>query len=212
MPDPPRSAPSALALPCGWRLVLASASPRRKDLLASAGFKFDVRPASVPEEPRPGEAPRDYVVRLARDKATAVPASDREIVLAADTTVVAGGQILEKPRDAADARRMLGLLSGAAHEVITGICLRAGGRERVAAESTTVHFGALTPDEIAAYVETGEPMDKAGAYGIQGMGAALVEAIEGDYYTVVGFPVALFVDLLARKGWRYAYGTIEPMQ
>jgi septum formation protein len=190
MSDSPRQGSTALSLPAGWRLVLASASPRRRDLLASSGFEFDARPAAVPEVHRPGESPRAYVTRLARDKAAAVVSTGREIVLAADTTVVLGSEVLEKPRDAADARRMLGLLSGRSHDVITGVCLRVADRFAVSADSTTVHFAALTSEEIAAYVETGEPMDKAGAYAIQGIASRWISRIDGCYFNVVGLPVA----------------------
>jgi septum formation protein len=149
--------------------VLASRSPRRAELLRAAGFEFSVRVAEVDETPREGEAAREYVLRLAAEKARAVTADDDEIVLAADTTVVLGSEIMGKPRDEADAARMLRALAGQRHEVITGICLRRGVRE---------------------------PMDKAGAYGIQGLASRFIERIEGSYTNVVGLPVALTYRLL----------------
>jgi len=139
----------------------------------------------------PGEAPRRYVRRLAEQKAAAVAIRPGEIVLGADTTVVIGDEVLEKPRDSADAARMLGLLSGHTHEVITGICLRSESQTVVDTEITRVHFLELSDQEIAAYVATGEPMDKAGAYAIQGRASKFIDRIEGCYFNVVGLPVAL---------------------
>lgn len=181
----------AYAFLASHTLVLASASPRRRDLLAAAGIPCLVRPANIPEILGPGEAPDVYVTRLARAKADAVEAGPGEIVLAADTTVVIDGHVLEKPADAADAARMLGLLSGRPHAVLTAICLRAGGRSRSAVAATTVTVSALTEEDIAHYVASGEPMDKAGAYGIQGMFSRWVTGIEGCYFNVVGLPVSL---------------------
>ena len=172
-------------------LVLASASPRRRELLAAAGIPFEVRVAPVEELRRPGEGPADYVARLARDKAFAVAASEREAVLGADTTVVLGESVLEKPLDADDARRMLALLSGRDHQVMTGICLRRGSHSISAVETTLVRFSTMTASEIDAYVATGEPMDKAGAYAIQGIASRWVTRIEGCYFNVVGLPVSL---------------------
>jgi septum formation protein len=179
-----------IELPGGVRLILASASPRRRDLLEAAGIPFLVRPANVDETRREGEAARDYVVRLASEKARAVEAGPDDLVLGADTTVVVGSEILEKPRDAGDAVRMLELLSGGWHEVITGIALARGGEIRTAAETTRVHFVPIPRDEIDAYIATGEPMDKAGAYGIQGMASRWADRIEGCYFNIVGLPVA----------------------
>ena len=133
----------------------------------------------------------DYVRRLAEDKASAVPMASGEVVLGADTVVVMDGEVLEKPRDAADALRMLRLLSGREHEVITGICLRMEGRKIVDMATTRVRFVALSDEELDAYVASGEPMDKAGAYAIQGLASKFIENIEGDYFNVVGLPVAL---------------------
>lgn len=172
-------------------LVLASRSPRRAEILRAAGIPFIVRPADVDEERRPGEPPADYVRRLALDKALALETGDGEIVLGADTTVVAGDDVLEKPRDSADARRMIELLSGREHDVITGICLRSAARTVVDCATTRVVFAPLEPAEIDRYVASGEPMDKAGAYAIQGLAAKFIERIDGEYFNVVGLPVAL---------------------
>ena len=183
-------------------LVLASQSPRRRELIAAAGIEFIVRPVNVPEQHRAGESPEDYVRRLAEAKASAVPCSDGEIVLGADTVVVVAGQILEKPVDAADAVRMLCLLSGREHEVITGICLAGSGRKIVDTASTRVRFIELTAREIDDYVASGEPMDKAGAYAIQGLASKFIDRIEGEYSNVVGLPVALvYRHLTERRPW-----------
>jgi len=181
-------------------LVLASASPRRKELLTQAGFAFRVHPAHIPEDPYPEEEPITYVTRLARQKAQAVydALSDSQpslIVLGADTTVVIDNQILGKPGDApdpaAEAARMLRLLSGRTHRVITGVALVSADGSQAAADVTSVEFLPLTDAEIAAYVATGEPMDKAGAYAIQGLAARWIPRIEGCYFNVVGLPIAL---------------------
>lgn len=172
-------------------LVLASQSPRRKEILRQAGIPFTVRVADVDESVQSGELPADYVQRLALAKAYAVEAADGEIVLGADTTVVIDGEILAKPEDAADARRMLALLSGRRHEVLTGICLRRGGQSTCEYATTGVVFARLSDAEIDEYVASGEPMDKAGAYAIQGLASKFVERIEGDYFNVMGLPVAL---------------------
>lgn len=150
-----------------------------------------VRAADVPEVRQPGESPIDYVRRLAEQKAFAVAMHPGEVVLGADTTVVIDDHVLEKPRDAADALRMLGLLSGREHEVITGICLRGESRKSVDVAITRVHFLPLTPEELGAYAASGEPMDKAGAYAIQGLASKFIDRIEGDYFNVVGLPVTL---------------------
>jgi septum formation protein len=173
-------------------LILASASPRRAEILSNAGIPF-IReiPTDVDETPAPGEPPRDYVMRLAQEKAAAIEAQPGRIVLGADTTVVIDGEILGKPADPADAARMLRLLSGRAHEVITGICLRHCGGEIVDAATTRVWFALLSDAEIADYVAGGEPMDKAGAYGIQGLASKFVTRIEGCYFNVMGLPLSL---------------------
>lgn len=181
------------------RLILASASPRRRELLAQAGFTFEVRPAHVNEDLRIGEEAIPYVVRLARDKAQAVFAelSDPEaIVLGADTTVTLDGHILAKPVDAADAARMLRMLSGRTHRVITGVAIATAKGIEVAAEVTGVRFLALGDKEIEDYVASGEPMDKAGGYGIQGRAARWIPRVEGCYFNVVGLPLALVATMV----------------
>jgi septum formation protein len=184
-------------------LVLASASPRRQELLRNAGIAFTVQPADVDETPLPGEPPRECAERLARDKALAVwRLRPQDVVLGADTIVVVDEAILGKPIDAADAARMLRQLSGRVHRVITGVCVveAAGTGEnrelRTASETTLVTMNQLSDDEIRDYVATGEPMDKAGAYAIQGMASRWIPRIEGDYSNVVGLPVALVYRML----------------
>jgi septum formation protein len=214
------------------RLVLASASPRRRELLTQAGFSFEVRPAHVNEDVRGGEDPVAYVTRLAREKAEAVfnalashPGSEHTaphptdenlsvgtpdpghpefnrndlLVLGADTTVTLDGQILGKPVDADDAKRMLGMLAGRTHRVITGVAVVSAQRTEVAAEVTAVRFREISAEEIAAYVASGEPMDKAGAYGIQGLAAKWIPRIEGCYFNVVGLPLALVSTMLENR-------------
>jgi len=171
-------------------LILASASPRRSELLRNAAIAFTVEPAHVPEQPFPNENPIDYAQRLARDKARAVFARHPDnAVLGADTVVVVDEHLLEKPASEQDAARMLRLLSGRSHQVITGVCLVAPAFERTEAEVTQVVFSSLSEDEIAFYVRTKEPMDKAGAYAIQGIASRWVERIEGCYFNVVGLPL-----------------------
>ena len=172
-------------------LVLASQSPRRAEILRQAGIPFLVRPASVDESALPDEDPDEYVRRLAEAKALAVEAAPNETILGADTTVVIGGQMLFKPADAADARRMLETLSGRCHEVLTGICLRRNSRLVRDSARTRVWFGPMTAREIEEYVASGEPMDKAGGYAIQGLASKFIERIDGCYFNVVGLPVAL---------------------
>ena len=181
------------------RLILASASPRRRELLTQAGYTFEVHPAHVNEDLYPGEDAITYVVRLARDKAQAVFAAINDpnvIILGADTTVTIDGHILAKPEDAADAARMLRMLSGRTHRVITGVALATTTGVEVAAEVTGVQFRTLSDADIAAYVATGEPMDKAGAYGIQGLAAKWIPRVEGCYFNVVGLPLALVATML----------------
>ena len=167
-------------------LILASQSPRRAEILRAAGIDFEVRPAGVPEVRLPHEGAAAYVRRLAREKAGAVQCGAADIVLAADTVVVVDGEVLEKPADAGDAARMLRLLSGREHQVVTGYCIDGV----VGVEVTTVRFVELADDEIADYIASGEPMDKAGAYAIQGLASKFIDRIEGDYFNVVGLPVA----------------------
>ena len=175
-------------------LILASASPRRRELLCNAGIEFEILPAHVDESPRSGEGAEEYVRRLASEKAFAVardcPAGS--VVLAADTTVEINGEILGKPEDAEDAWRMLRLLSGATHRVLTGICLVCAPTRLHAleVETTLVTFRRLDEDEIGAYIAAGEPFDKAGAYGIQGLASKFVTRVEGCFFNVVGLPVA----------------------
>jgi septum formation protein len=181
------------------RLVLASASPRRRELLTQAGFTFAIHPAHIPEDPLPGEDPISYVIRLAREKAQAVfnHLQDRDaVILGADTTVTLDNHILGKPEDTADAARMLRLLSGRTHRVITGIAVVTAEAAEVAAEVTGVRFLALSDQEISAYIATGEPMDKAGAYAIQGRAARWIPRIEGCYFNVVGLPLSLVSTML----------------
>jgi septum formation protein len=182
-------------------LILASASPRRRELLTQAGYRFTVRAADVPEIRRPGEDAIRLTLRLAREKAEAValtltPAESNAIVLGADTVVAVDGEILAKPRDAADAARMLRLLSGRTHQVVTGVCALRGERQQGAAEVTHVCFRAVAEEEIAEYIAGGEPLDKAGAYAIQGRAGRWVPRISGCYFNVVGLPLALVSAML----------------
>ena len=179
-------------------LVLASASPRRQELLRNAGIAFEVQPADIAEDPLSGETAQACVERLAREKALAIAAQrPSDTVLGADTVVTIDGQILGKPDDDADAARMLRLLSGRTHQVITGVCLVAGGRCKVASETTSVTMCEISEKEVADYVATSEPMDKAGAYAIQGIASRWIPRIEGDYSNVVGLPVALVYRMLS---------------
>ena len=171
-------------------LILASASPRRRELLHNAGLRFRVIPSQTAEEVRPGEAPRDYVLRTARDKARAVARSEPAAwILAADTIVEIDGQILGKPRDEADGRRMLGLLSGRQHRVMTAFVVLGTEHQVERLVTSTVRFKPLSEAQIGAYLASGEPADKAGAYAIQGRGRALVADIQGSYTNVVGLPM-----------------------
>ena len=185
------------------RIVLASASPRRLELLASAGIEFDVFASDIPEEPIPGEAPADFAVRLARDKAVATAArTEGRWFVGADTIVVCDGEIMGKPADGADAVRMLKKLSGVSHEVITGYAIYDKERDGIIAKPvvTKVFFKTLRDEEITAYVATGCPMDKAGAYAIQGGAAYMVERIDGSYTNVVGLPLCEVVEDLRTLG------------
>lgn len=182
-------------------LILASASPRRKELLRNAHIVVTVVPADVHEQRQTDEAPAAYAERLACDKARAVAARTAgKLVLGADTIVVLGDDVLEKPLDAADATRMLLQLSGRTHQVITGVCLIGPGFEDVQSESTDVTMAEIPDFEIAQYVATGEPMDKAGAYAIQGMASRWVTRLDGDYCNVVGLPVARVYRMLRARG------------
>ncbi len=190
-------------------LVLASASPRRADVLTMLGLSFAVSPAAVEERRKPGESPRQYVHRLAREKADAGSPPDPEtLTIAGDTIVVLGQRILEKPTDAQDAARMLRSLSGRVHTVMSGLALSRQGRTASRVATASVKFRSLGPDPIRRYVQTGEPLDKAGGYGIQGFGSSLVERVEGDYFTVVGLSVAAFVEALPELGLDYRPGAV----
>ena len=192
------------------QLVLASASPRRAELLKTAGFTFEVRPADVDETPRPAEPAATYVLRVARDKALAAAGrvnGNDAWILAADTVVVADGGLLGKPTGPADARRMLSMLSGVVHEVLTAVVVRHAGSETSEVVSTRVRFTALSAAEIAWYVESGEPDGKAGAYAIQGLGSRFVDWIEGSWSNVVGLPVATVYRML---GGAACYAHVNP--
>ena len=172
--------------------MLASQSPRRKEILSAAGFQFVVRAPRIPEQRQAGEEPIAYVTRLAREKAEAVECAPGELILAADTVVVAGTAVLEKPCDNVDAARMLRILAGREHRVITGICLRTPGSLITDYATTTVVFSSLSDQEIESYVASGEVLDKAGAYAIQGLASRFIERIDGCYFNVVGLPISLF--------------------
>jgi septum formation protein len=185
------------------RFVLASSSPRRRELLASIGFDFDVIPSSVPEVRQTGESPEEYVARLSREKAAAIAANQRDRwVIAADTTVLLGDTLLEKPVDQADAKRMLAAIAGRTHIVYTGVTLQkldAAYRDTRVAESE-VRMLQLSERDIEWYVRTGEPLDKAGAYAAQGIGGLFIESIHGSYSNVVGLPLALLFQMLRKAG------------
>lgn len=185
------------------RFILASQSPRRRELLASIGLTFEVMPSDVPEVHQPGESPEEYVARLSRDKAAAIAARDEQAwIIAADTTVLLGEELLEKPADDADARRMLATIAGKTHIVYTGVTLQnaaRGWRDTRVAESE-VRMLPLDARDIAWYVSTGEPLDKAGAYAVQGIGAMFIDSIHGSYTNVVGLPLALLFQMLRRAG------------
>jgi septum formation protein len=183
-------------------LILASASPRRRELLAGLGVRFTLRAADLDETPRPGEDPETTVLRLAREKAAAV-ARPGELVLAADTDVVLDGDILGKPRDPEDARRMLARIAGREHTVLSGVALEEPGTGRRASGMAVsrVRMAPMTPERIAWYVATGEPLDKAGSYAVQGIGALLVEEIFGNYTNVVGLPLPLTWRLFREMGY-----------
>jgi septum formation protein len=189
------------------KLILASSSPRRAEVLRNAGIEFEVRPAAIDETRRPGEPPGDYIRRLALEKARAVvntkTSSGGFIVIGADTVVVNREEILLKPESPDDARRMLRQLSGGVHEVHTGLAVIRFPQpvERVIEEVTRVHFSNLSDAEIDAYIETGEPFDKAGAYGIQSIGGRYVTRVEGCYFNVMGMPLGRLWALLQELGW-----------
>ena len=179
-------------------IILASQSPRRRDLMGKLHIPFTVRVADIDEAMDPKKPPQEEVARVSSLKAEAVPHNPHDIVIAADTIVVCDGQVLGKPKDEADAAAMLSLLSGRSHEVMTGMTLLKGNRRICHTEITQVHFRPLSPKDIDDYIRTGEPMDKAGAYGIQGSAAVFVDHISGDYFNVVGLPVCR-LQLLLRQ-------------
>ena len=183
------------------RLVLASASPRRAELLRAAGFSFTITAVDVDEEPRVSEPPRDYVERLALEKALAAAGRAVDsVVLGADTTVVVRGEILGKPENAAECARMMRLLSGRTHQVLTGVAVVHNEQALTAVESTSVHVARLSDDEIAWYVRSREPYDKAGGYAVQGLASRFIDRIEGSYTNVVGLPVSVVYRLLRQSG------------
>jgi len=192
------------------RVILASGSPRRHELLNLIGIPHEVRPANIDETIRHRETPRRHAERLAREKASAIATRDPNLItIGADTIVVANRKVLGKPADTAQAAAMLRQLSGRKHTVITAVAVSRGKKLRSAVEEVQVRFRKLHDDEIDAYVSTGEPMDKAGAYGIQGYGATIVESVDGDYFSVMGLPLARLVGLLRDVGVKYHFG--EPL-
>jgi septum formation protein len=191
------------------RVVLASSSPRRRELLKLIGIAHEVRPANIDETMRPREVPRRHAERLAREKASAIATRDPDIItIGADTVVVINRKVLGKPSDPEQAAWMLGMLSGREHTVITAVAVSRGKKLRSAIEEVRVKFRRLSDDEIEAYVATGEPMDKAGAYGIQGHGATIVERIEGDYFAVMGLPLVRLIGLMRDVGVTYRFGDL----
>jgi len=191
-------------------LVLASQSPRRAELIGRLGLAFETLPADIDESYLPGETPPQHAERLSREKALRIAADRPEaLVVGSDTIVVIDGEVLGKPRDRGHAMEMLARLSGREHEVCTGVAVAHGGRVESGLERVRVRFRPLDARATGEYVATGEPMDKAGAYGIQGFGSALVEGIEGDYFAVMGLPVVRMLALIERFGWRYGFGTLE---
>jgi septum formation protein len=188
------------------QVVLASASPRRQHLLAMIGIPHDISPADIDESYLPGEQPVAHAERLAREKCAAVAAREpRAVVIAADTIVVVDGEVLGKPRGEADAARMLRRIAGRTHIVITAVAVAVGGKMESGVEQVEVTFRPLDEATIAAYIATREPMDKAGAYGIQGYGAALVERVDGDYFAVMGLAIGRMLALLRGLGFRYDF-------
>ena len=191
------------------RVILASQSPRRRELLSLVGIEHEVQPADIDETPWPDEAPVPHTERLARAKAMVIAARAPDaLVIAADTIVVIDGDILGKPADITEARAMLRRLSGRTHEVCTAMAVAGGDRVESEVVRVPVRFRELDDDTIARYVNTGEPMDKAGAYGIQGYGATIVEHIEGDFFAVMGLSLVTVVQLAERMGVRYQFGPL----
>ncbi len=196
--------------PDGIRVVLASQSPRRRELLSLIGIPHEVQPADVDESVHPDEAPVPHCERLARSKAAVVAAREpAALVIGSDTIVVIDGQILGKPRDATEASRMLLQLQGRTHTVFTAVAVAFNGEMHSGVESVSVTFRPLGQRQIDAYIATGEPMDKAGAYGIQGFGATIVERIDGDYFAVMGLAIGRLIELCADAGARYLFGPLS---
>jgi septum formation protein len=193
------------AVSTSTKVILASASPRRRELLSLIGLDHDVRPADVDESLMPGESPRAYAERLAREKALAVAQRDA-VTIGCDTIVVVDGEVLGKPKDSADATRMLKALSGRSHLVMTAVAVAHAGEIVSDVVSVTVTFRPLSDADIADYIDTVEPMDKAGAYGIQGFGATIVTRVDGDYFAVMGLPLNRMVRLIESIGFRYRFG------
>ena len=192
------------------RVILASASPRRRDLLTMIGIAHEVIPADVDETYRAGEVPREHAERLAREKASALAARAPEaVIIAADTIVVVDGDVLGKPRDADEAARMLRRLAGRTHTVFTAVAVARGAKLLSGVEEVGVTFRPLDDATITSYVATREPMDKAGAYGIQGYGAAIVERIDGDYFAVMGLAIGRMLALLRELGFRYDFRPLD---
>jgi len=190
------------------RVILASASPRRRELMTLIGIPHEVRPADIDESYLPGEVPRDHALRLAREKAQRISDSEA-VVVGSDTIVVVDGEVLGKPRDEREAARMLERLSGRTHTVITAVAVSWRGHVVADAESVEVRFHQLSDQHISDYIATGEPMDKAGAYGIQGFGATIVAGVDGDYFAVMGLPLQRMVMLMRDLGLRYRFGALE---
>jgi len=185
------------------KFILASASPRRRELLTMIGLEFEVIPSHVPEVHQPGEAPEEYVARLSRDKANAIAAEHPDRwVIAADTTVFYGDQLLEKPTDTADAERMLAIIAGRTHIVYTGVTLVNAARDwrETRVTESEVRMLPMSATDIAWYVATGEPLDKAGAYAVQGKGSMFIESVHGNYTNVVGLPLATLFQMLRKAG------------
>ena len=191
-------------------MILASQSPRRRELLALVGIPHEVRPADIDETYLPGEPPRDHAERLAREKTAAIAAAEPDaLVIGSDTIVVVDGDVLGKPAQAEEAGRMIARLAGRTHTVMTGVAVAWRGQTRSAVEEVDVTFHPLSAREIAEYVATREPMDKAGAYGIQGYGATIVARVDGDYFAVMGLPLQRLVRLLGDVGIRYPFGPLR---
>ena len=192
------------------KVILASGSPRRRQLLDLIGIPHEVRPSNLDEKIKGKETPRKHAERLAREKASVFAKTESDaLIIAADTIVVINGKILGKPANAVDAGSMLTLLNGRNHTVITAVAVARGARLKSGVEEVHVKFRKLAEDEIDSYIATGEPMDKAGAYGIQGFGATIVERIEGDYFAVMGLPLVRLTRLLAELGVEYRFGKLS---